>query len=148
MGARNRDARSTAGTGLTACVDTALAVFGHPDFKIVIEIWLAARNDPQLRRELDPVIQRIRRAASPELNPDLAEKVGRSAEQIAFYRLIVEAMIGMALGRAVSPGGKPLAHADSVIALLRDMARERDTRGKGSLTSPPNRANKALRSGA
>jgi len=41
----------------------------------------------------------VRRAATPQLNPTLAVKVGRSAEGIAFYRLALEAMIGMALGR-------------------------------------------------
>jgi AcrR family transcriptional regulator len=127
IGARARDAaaRSDPRAALGAYIDTAWASFGHPDFKIVIEVWLAARNDPALRRELDPVIERFRRAATPELNAGLAQKVGRGAGDVAFYRLVLEAMIGMALGRAVAPDGKPMGHEKSVIALLKEMARER-----------------------
>jgi len=110
-----------------AYIETAWAGFGHRDFKIVIEVWFAARNDPSLRKELSPVIERIRRAATPQLNPTLAAKVGRGAEDIAFYRLVLEAMIGMALGRAVNPGSKPMGHEDDVIALLKQLARNRST---------------------
>jgi AcrR family transcriptional regulator len=106
-----------------AYVETAWAGFGHPDFKIVIEVWLAARNDPSLRKELDPVIERFRRAATPQLNAGLAAKVGHSAEDVAFYRLALEAMIGMALGRAVAPGSEPMGHENDVVALLIKLAR-------------------------
>ncbi|HTQ14962.1 MAG TPA: TetR/AcrR family transcriptional regulator [Rhizomicrobium sp.] len=109
-------------------VETAWAGFGHPDFKIVIEVWFAARNDPSLRKELDPVIERFRRAATPQLNAALAAKVGRSAEDVAFYRLALEAMIGMALGRAVAPGSKPMGHEEDVVALLKQLARSRAKR--------------------
>lgn len=107
---------------LSGYIDTAWSNFGHPDFKIIIEVWLAARNDPALRGELAPVIQRFRALMSPELNADLAMMVGRSEKNIAFYRLILEAMIGMALGRAVSPDGKPMGHEEAVVGLLKDIA--------------------------
>ena len=42
------------GNVLPAFVDQAWLTFGRPDFKIVIEIWLAARNDPALRSQLEP----------------------------------------------------------------------------------------------
>jgi AcrR family transcriptional regulator len=130
MIARSRAAfeNSAAPQGMAAYIDAVWSVFGYPEFKIVIEVWLAARNDAALRVELQPVIQRIKRAATPELNDSLAAQVGRSPEDIAFYRLILESMIGMALGRAVSPDGKPMGHEETVVALLKDMARSRDKR--------------------
>jgi hypothetical protein len=36
----------------------------------------------------------------------------------AFYPLVLEATIGMALGRAVAPTNRPVAHEPLVIALL------------------------------
>lgn len=127
IGTRSREAAEHADprNAVAAYIDTAWAGFGHPDFKIVIEVWFAARNDPSLRKQLDPVIERFRHAATPERNATLGDRVGRSAEDIAFYRLVLESMIGMALGRAVTPGSKPLGHEDKVIALLKDMARDR-----------------------
>ncbi|HEX4301465.1 MAG TPA: TetR/AcrR family transcriptional regulator [Rhizomicrobium sp.] len=122
--ARHADPRHA----MSAYIDTAWASFGHPDFKIVIEVWLAARNDPALRDALDPVIERFRRAATPELNAGLAAKVGRGTQDIAFYRLILEAMIGMALGRAVAADGKPMGHEKAVIVLLKEIAQARAAR--------------------
>jgi AcrR family transcriptional regulator len=113
---------------LVAYIETAWAGFGQPDFKMVIEVWFAARNDSSLRKELAPVIERFRRAFTPQLNTELAAKVGHSTEDIAFYRLILEAMIGMALGRAVTPASKPMGHEGDVIALLRQLAGTRTKR--------------------
>ena len=125
MSARAEETRKRAPEhSMSAYIDSIWASCGHPDFKIVIEVWLAARNDPELRKELKPVIQRFKQLASPELNDRLAEIVGRNAENIAFYRLIVEAMIGMALGRAVSSEGTAMGHEEAVIALLKSFARE------------------------
>jgi len=129
IGKRSRDAaESSDQRHAAAYVETAWAGFGHPDFKIVIEVWMASRNDPSLRKELDPVIERFRRAATPQLNSELASRIGRNAEDISFYRLVLEAMIGMALGRAVAPGSKPMGHEDDVIALLKSLARTRSKR--------------------
>ena len=108
---------------LPAFVDRAWLTFGRPDFKIVIEIWLAARNDPALRTELAPVIEKFRELASPADNPELARTLGDNPAAHAFYRLVMETMIGMALGRALSPSGKPMGHEDGVLALLRNIAR-------------------------
>lgn len=117
-------ARGAGTTGsLASHVDVLWSSFRDPEFKIVIEIWLAARNDPDLRQELAPVIAKFGMLASPELNPGLAARVGRTAKGIAFHRLVIEAMIGMALGRALSPDGKPLGHEKDVVALLKETAR-------------------------
>ena len=124
MVARTRDAAREAGTGsLASHVDILWSGFREPEFKIVIEIWLAARNDPDLRETLAPVMAKFSMLASPELNPGLAARVGRGARGAAFHRLAVEAMIGMAFGRALSPDGKPLGHEKDVLALLKETAR-------------------------
>lgn len=108
---------------LASYVDILWSSFREPEFKIVIEIWLAARNDPELRQALAPVMAKFSMLASPELNSGLAARVGRRAKQRAFHRLVLEAMIGMALGRALSPEGSPLGHEKEVLALLREAAR-------------------------
>ena len=127
IGERARDAapKNNLDNTLVAYIDFAWRLFEHPDFKIVIEIWLAARNDTALRKSLHPVIERIRRVMTPEINPELASRVGRDAKDVAFYRLILEAMIGMALGRAVTPGSRPLGHEEDVVSLLKKLARVR-----------------------
>ena len=61
--------------------------------------------------------------ASPELNPGLAVRIGRTNKGIAFHRLAIEAMIGMALGRALAPEGKALGHEKDVLTLLKETAR-------------------------
>jgi AcrR family transcriptional regulator len=94
----------------------------RPAFKAVIEIWLAARNDAELRRDLAPAIARMSRLFEPDDNAALGRLVSR--EDKALYRLAVEAMIGLALGRAVSPDGRPVAHEGEVIELLASLAGE------------------------
>ncbi len=125
--ARARQAAEERGVkSLSEYVDVAWLIFGHPDFKIAIEAWLAARNDDELRVELQPVIERIRQMMSPELNADLARRLGVSKSDAGLFRLILEAMIGMALGRAISPRGV-LGHEDSILTLLKEIARARET---------------------
>jgi hypothetical protein len=45
-----------------------------------------------------------------------------SGQARAFYRLVMEAMIGMALGRAVSREGEAVAHEQAVVRLLATLA--------------------------
>ena len=51
-----------------------------------------------------------------------ARRLGNSAKAATFYRLVAEAMIGMALGRAVSPHRR-LEHEASVVDLLASLAK-------------------------
>lgn len=96
--------------------------FSRPEYKAVIELWLAARNEPELEAALRPAILQIRNLADPRVNPRLAAALGKSDDAVSLYRLILEAMIGMALGRAVTPGGGVLGHEDRVVALLSRLA--------------------------
>lgn len=48
-----------------------------------------------------------------------------SSEQArAFYRLSCEAMIGLALGRATTPGGVAVQHETDVIEMLKLLSRQ------------------------
>ncbi|MEJ0064527.1 MAG: helix-turn-helix domain-containing protein [Caulobacteraceae bacterium] len=98
--------------------------FSRPEYKAVIELWLASRNEPDLGEVLRPTIVRIRDLADPRLNPRLLNRLGRSDDAVSFYRLVLETMIGMALGRAVTPGDGVMGHEDRVVAMLGRMAAE------------------------
>jgi AcrR family transcriptional regulator len=103
--------------------------FSRPEYKAVIELWLAARNDPELGAILQPTIARIRDLASPQHNSELRRRLGQSDDAVALYRLLLEAMIGMALGRAVTPGVGIMGHEDQVVSLLSRLA--------GDVLDPP-----------
>lgn len=105
-----------------ALVDLMWRKTRRREFKAVIEIWLAARNDATLGEELRPRIDKLSTLFSPSHNPRLAHRLTPYAPPAAFYRLVMEAMIGMALGRAVSPSGKPVAHEKGVVQLLKVLA--------------------------
>lgn len=96
--------------------------FSQPEYKAIIELWLAAQNEPELGVSLQPAIASIRNLADPRLNPVLFAKLGRSDDGIALYRVLLEAMIGMALGRAVTPGQSSLGHEKQVVTLLSRLA--------------------------
>jgi AcrR family transcriptional regulator len=100
--------------------------FKQREYKAVIEIWLASRNDPDLAEEIAPAIARLSLLFVPAQNPALVELLGQDPERRALYHLAVEAMIGLALGRATSPGGRPVKHEPEVIDLLATLARERE----------------------
>jgi AcrR family transcriptional regulator len=107
---------------LPALVRRMADVTQRREFKAIIEIWLAARNDPELRVEVAPAIERLSEIFDPAANPALARRIGASPKAAAFYALVLEATIGMALGRAVSPTNRPVAHEPLVIALLSELA--------------------------
>ncbi len=95
------------------------------DFKAVIEVWLAARNDPTLASRLGPVIEKFRAIFDPASNDMLAAKIGQGEDATGVYRLVVEAMIGMALGRAVTPDSGDMGHEDLVLEQLRALTAQK-----------------------
>ena len=95
------------------------------DFKAVIEVWLAARNDPTLASRLGPVIEKFRAIFDPASNDALAAKIGQGEDATGVYRLVVEAMIGMALGRAVTPDSGEMGHEDMVLDQLRALTEQK-----------------------
>ncbi len=96
----------------------------RPEFKAVLEIWLASRNDPDNTVEVSEAIQTYKAIFSPEKNENLDKLLAEDKEAYAFYRLAVEAMFGLALGRATTPGHEPLDHEVDVIKMLKKFARQ------------------------
>ena len=120
----NSAKRSKAPANGEALVDNLWKHFSQPEYKAVIELWLAARNEPELDGALRPAIAKIRDLANPQLNPNLRMTFGSTPDFVSLYRLVLEAMIGMALGRAVTPGGRELGHEKLVVAILKNIARQ------------------------
>ena len=111
-------------TSLDAWIERAWERISQPEFKGVIEVWLAARNEPSLASGLRPAIEKYSQVFSIEASVRLKRLIGSSKEVQAFYRLACETMIGLALGRATSPQGKSLEHETVVIEMLKSLARK------------------------
>ena len=111
-------------TSLDAWIERAWERISQPEFKAVIEVWLAARNEPSLASGLRPAIEKYSQVFSIEASVLLKRLIGSSKEVQAFYRLACETMIGLALGRATSPRGKSLEHETVVIEMLKSLARK------------------------
>lgn len=97
----------------------------QPEFKAVIELWLASRNDATFGARLAQAIEQSAQLFSPEMVLAGVSKTKRSKAFDARYRTIQEALIGIGLGRAVG-NGDPLAHESMVVGVLIDLAREYD----------------------
>ncbi|MCG8592626.1 MAG: TetR/AcrR family transcriptional regulator, partial [Proteobacteria bacterium] len=93
------------------------------DFKVVIEAWLAAANDPALGRAIGPVVERFAKLVHPDRRSDLLA----DEEAQAFFLMAREAVLGLALGRATS-GGRALPHEARVLEHLTRLAHEHDAR--------------------
>lgn len=93
-----------------------------PNFKAVLEVWLAARNDPEAMAELQEVIQRIGQLFDPLNNAALKKRLQREKEARAFFHTATEAMFGLMLGRVTTPRNAPLPHEKQVISYLMQQA--------------------------
>jgi AcrR family transcriptional regulator len=114
-------------TTMVQVIDATWRVAGDRRFKAVIEAWSAAGNDRELAAELAPAIARFAKLVAPDGSTRTGPLAGAGAR--AFYLTAREAMLGLALGRAVN-GGKPLAHERVVLQRLRTEAAAFD-RDKG-----------------
>ena len=105
-------------------IDRVWAVVGKREFKAVIELWLAARNDPDVRG----AIVRVVREFEPVFSPEHARSAfGASTPRrslATFYRVVIEALIGLSLGRAVTPKQDRGHVEDAVLTLLKRFAAE------------------------
>lgn len=97
----------------------------QPEFKAVVELWLASRNDAQIGERLALAIEQSSMLFTPEMVLVGVHKTKRSEAFDATYRTIFEALIGIGLGRAVSHGD-PLAHESMVLGVLTRLARQYD----------------------
>ncbi len=95
----------------------------RPEFKAILELWLASKNDPVLGQTLTDAIA----LGAPMFDPAIAlgpADVG--AESAAAFNTIKETCIGLGVGWAVGSGS--LGHEGSVKQVLLDLARRTDER--------------------
>ena len=95
------------------------------EFKAVIELWLASRNDEAFGKRLAEAIAEGSELFSPEMVLARKSEHQRSKEFEAIYRTITEALIGIGLGRAIN-GGEAMAHEAMVLQSLLKLARKND----------------------
>lgn len=117
---------SDADTTIEQWITWAWSRVSQREFKAVIEIWLASRNDPESTANIQPAIERYKEIFTPSKNNRLFMRFGSDRKAGAFYRLAVETMFGLALGRATNPDGAALDHEEIVLDQLRAYAREVD----------------------
>ena len=110
---------------LVDAVDGTWACVSEARFKAVIEAWLAAANDPELRSEIGPVVAtfqaRQRRGRLHDVLADADASASTSRRGT---------MLGLALGRAIS-SGRALPHETAVVDQLRAEAAKLDRRQIG-----------------
>ncbi len=107
----------------------------QPEFKAVIELWLASRNDPVVGAALGRAILEASELFSPQARLTNRQD-GHTAESgfpvqgevAAVYHTLMESLIGIGLGRA-SNGGSPSAHENQVLQTLTQIARQQDSEG-------------------
>ncbi len=97
----------------------------QPEFKVVIELWLASQNDPEIGDKLARAIAESAYAFSPKSFRRAG--IGEPAANAIYYTLF-ELLIAIGLGRATS-GGKASAHEHMVFETMLDLAREQDSLG-------------------
>jgi len=101
-----------------AWIDLMWGAFEGPEFKAVVELWLAAANDPGLSWEVWPVARGFDAGHMPladRLFPEVAERV---PDFHVWVSLVFQAMQGMGLARATFP---PSAEGDAMRARVRGL---------------------------
>ena len=97
----------------------------RPEFKAVIELWLASKNDKQFGLRLVQAMELGSEMFSPQMVLKHKNQGVGSKEFEMVYRTISEALIGIGLGRAIGEG-EPLAHESMVLQVLQGMAQTYD----------------------
>jgi AcrR family transcriptional regulator len=122
----HHDMLATAGapaSTVRGAIDTAWRAVSDRRFKAVMEAWWASGNDPDLAREIGPVVAQFATLVSPA---NSASARFRQPDVATFLLTAREALLGLAMGRATS-GGRPLGHERSVLAALRAQATALDS---------------------
>lgn len=93
-------------TGWDAAVDLVQADLADPVFLAVLELWVAARTDPDLRSVLGPVERRV----FATVHATVAGVVGDEDPRVAtLVQFTVDLLTGAAMTRLVDPGGSAQA---------------------------------------
>jgi AcrR family transcriptional regulator len=113
---------------LVELVDTTWTRMCRPEFKAVVEAWLATANDPEVRHEIGPVVGRFSSLVGPDaISAVVADAAVVGDEANTFSLTARSAMLGLALERALS-GNRPPAHETAVVERLRSEAAALDER--------------------
>jgi AcrR family transcriptional regulator len=97
----------------------------RPEFKAVIELWLASKNDKRFGLRLLQAMELGSEMFSPQMVLEHKNQGVVSKEFEMIHRTISEALIGIGLGRAIGEG-EPLAHESMVLQVLQGMAQTYD----------------------
>jgi len=119
---------------LRGAVELLWSMYLQPRHLAALDLYLAARTDPELRAALAPVAARHRDnvlALAREYFPEAARDEARFTRLLD---LILNAMLGMALSRGLY-GARPEAEA-ALLAELEELARQLVADEKGSRWSP------------
>ncbi|MEM7273319.1 MAG: TetR/AcrR family transcriptional regulator [Actinomycetota bacterium] len=97
----------------------------QPEFKAVIELWLASQNSPELGAAMAHQVESLAWLFAPdEVLGDQPSPIDPELRR-TLYRTVAEALIGLALGRA-SRGGRPVSHEGDVVEFLGRIATAAD----------------------
>lgn len=110
-------------TSMAELVDQTWQSVAATDFKVVIEAWLAAANDEELRTTIGPVVERF----AELVHPDQRSDVFADDDAKVFFLTARETILGLALGRATNRG-RPVRHEQAVLQNLSRLAQEHDAR--------------------
>jgi AcrR family transcriptional regulator len=109
---------------IDALVELMWSAFGAPEFKAVVELWLAAANQRDVGWAVWPEAQAFDSAIQPlaaQLFPDVAARVPDFALYIS---LLFQALQGMGLARATWPQRNDDPTREQVRALLTRLLRD------------------------
>jgi AcrR family transcriptional regulator len=110
---------------LEAWVELMWSAFGAPEFKAVVELWLAAANQPDVAWSVWPEARAFDDAIQPLAERLFPEAAARDPEFPLYVSLVFQALQGMGLARATFPAREGAAAArEGVRALLTRILRE------------------------
>ena len=88
---------------VAALVDLMWEAFGAPEFKAVLELWLAASSQPDVSWEVWPAALRFDEANFPIAERLFPEVAARVPDFQVYVSLLFQALQGMGLARATLP---------------------------------------------
>jgi AcrR family transcriptional regulator len=91
---------------VAALVDLMWAAFGAPEFKAVLELWLAASSQPDVSWEVWPAALRFDEANLPIAERLFPEVAARVPDFPVYVSLLFQALQGMGLARATLPASE------------------------------------------
>lgn len=107
-----------------ALVELMWGAFGAPEFKAVVELWLAAANQPDVGWAVWPEAQAFDEAIQPLAAGLFPEVAARLPDFPLYFSLLFQVMQGMGLARATWPASPDDPTRARVRALLTRILRE------------------------